>query len=153
MGLDMYLHAKQYTSESNVFSKAGVYTMLKEALGDDSKHLVKDSPSISVEMKVGQWRTSNQIHKYFVENCQDGEDDCRESYVSRETLTELLDLCKQVLADHSKAEELLPNQEGFFFGSTNYDELYFSDLEDTVAILENCLTMDHSWDFHYQSSW
>jgi hypothetical protein len=73
--------------------------------------------------------------------------------VSRETLTELLDLCKQVLADHSKAEELLPNQEGFFFGSTNYDELYFSDLEDTVAILENCLTMDHSWDFHYQSSW
>lgn len=153
MGLDQYLYAKQYTSDSTYFNKAGVFTMLKETLGDDVKHLVKDSPSISIEMKVGQWRKANEIHQYFVDNCQGGEDDCRLSYVSRDKVTELLDLCKQVLADHSKAEELLPTQQGFFFGSTEYGEWYFSDLEDTVSILENCLSMGDDWEFYYQSSW
>jgi len=153
MGLDQYLYAKQYTSDSTYFNKAGVFTMLKETLGDDVKHLVKDSPSISIEMKVGQWRKANEIHQYFVDNCQGGEDDCRLSYVSRDKVTELLDLCKQVLADHSKAEELLPTQQGFFFGSTEYGEWYFQDLEDTVSILENCLTMSDDWSFYYQSSW
>jgi hypothetical protein len=149
----MYLHAKQYTSESNLFSKAGTYTMLKEALGDASKFLYKNFPSISVEMKVGQWRKSNHIHEYFVNNCQGGEDDCRESFVDRDKLGELLHLCKQVIADHSKASELLPTSEGFFFGSTDYDEWYFSDLADTVDILETCLAMEDCWDFYYQSSW
>ena len=153
MGLDQYLYAKQYTSDSTYFNKAGVFTLLKETLGADARHLVKDSPSISVEMKVGQWRKANEIHQYFVDNCQGGEDDCRMSYVSRDKVTELLDLCKQVLADHSKAEELLPTQQGFFFGSTEYGEWYFQDLEDTVSILENCLTMGDDWEFYYQSSW
>jgi hypothetical protein len=73
--------------------------------------------------------------------------------VDREKLEELLDLCKQVLADHSKADELLSTQSGFFFGSTEYGEWYFQDLEDTVSILENCLSMGDDWSFYYQSSW
>lgn len=46
-----------------------------------------------------------------------------------------------VLEDSSVAEELLPTQDGFFFGNTNYDEYYWSDLQHTVkgldAILRN----------------
>ncbi len=153
MGLDQYLYAKQYTSDSTYFNKAETFGMLKETLGEDARHLVKDMPSISIEMKVGQWRKSNHIHEYFVNNCQNGEDDCRMSYVSREKITELLDLCKQVLADHSKADELLPTAQGFFFGSTEYGEWYFSDVEDTVSILENALSVGDDWEFYYQSSW
>ena len=153
MGLDQYLYAKKYTSDSTYFNKGETFGMLKETLGEDARHLVKDMPSISIEMKVGQWRKSNHIHEYFVNNCQNGEDDCRMSYVSREKITELLDLCKQVLADHSKADELLPTASGFFFGSTDYDEWYFSDAEDTVEILETCLSMEDCWEFYYQSSW
>lgn len=152
MGLDQYLYAKQYTSESS-YARPDKFAVLKDVVGSDIKFLVKDSPSISVEMKVGQWRKSNHIHEYFVDNCQNGEDDCRESYVNREKLVELLDLCKQVIADHSKADELLPTAQGFFFGSTEYGEWYFQDLEDTVSILENCLTMEDTWEFYYQSSW
>ena len=152
MGLDQYLYAKQYTSESS-FAHPETFSVLKEAIGTDIKFLVKESPSISVEMKVGQWRKANAIHAYFVDNCQNGEDDCRESYVDREKLVELLDLCKQVIADHSKADELLSTQSGFFFGSTEYGEWYFQDLEDTVSILENCLSMGDDWSFYYQSSW
>jgi hypothetical protein len=152
MGLDQYLYAKQYTSESD-YARPDKFAVLKDVVGSDIKFLVKESPSISVEMKVGQWRKANQIHEYFVDNCQGGEDDCRESYVSREKLVELLDLCKQVITDHSKADELLPTAQGFFFGSTEYGEWYFQDLEDTVSILENCLTMEDTWEFYYQSSW
>jgi hypothetical protein len=152
MGLDQYLYAKQYTSESD-YARPEKFAVLKDVVGSDIKFLVKDSPSISVEMKVGQWRKSNHIHEYFVDNCQGGEDDCRESYVGREKLVELLDLCKQVIADHSKANELLPTSQGFFFGSTDYSEWYFQDLEDTVSILENCLSMEDTWEFYYQSSW
>ena len=152
MGLDQYLYAKQYTSESS-FAHPETFSVLKEAIGTDIKFLVKESPSISVEMKVGQWRKSNQIHQYFVDNCQSGEDDCRESYVDRDKLVELLDLCKQVLVDHSKAEDLLPSQSGFFFGNTEYNEWYYSDLTDTVEILDNALKMGDDWSFYYQSSW
>jgi hypothetical protein len=153
MGLDQYLYAKKYTSDSTYFNTAETFTTLKETLGDDARYLVKDLPSISIEMKVGQWRKANAIHAYFVDNCQGGEDDCRESYVDRDKLVELLDLCKQVLADHSKADELLSTQSGFFFGSTEYGEWYFQDLEDTVSVIENCLTMGDEWSFYYQSSW
>jgi len=153
MGLDQYLYAKKYTSDSAIFNKIEEFDQLKQTLGTDVAFLTKRNPSISVEMKVGQWRKSNQIHQYFVNNCQDGRDDCREYYVDRENLVELLDLCKQVLANKSKAEELLPTQDGFFFGDTEYDQWYYSDLTDTVEILENCLKMDDDWEFYYDSSW
>lgn len=153
MGLDQYLYAKKYTSDSAIFNKIEEFDQLKQTLGTDVAFLTKRNPSISIEMKVGQWRKSNQIHQYFVNNCQDGRDDCREYYVDRENLVGLLDLCKQVLADKSKAEELLPTQDGFFFGDTEYDQWYYSDLTDTVEILENCLKMDDDWEFYYQSSW
>lgn len=47
---------------------------------------------------VGYWRKANAIHRWFVENVQDGEDDCdyhRE--VTAEDLTELRDLCIDVV--------------------------------------------------------
>jgi hypothetical protein len=35
-----------------------------------------------------------------------------------------------VLENPKKAHELLPTRAGFFFGSTDYDEWYFKDVED-----------------------
>jgi hypothetical protein len=56
--------------------------------------------------------------------------------------------------DTSIAEELLPAQSGFFFGSTDYDQGYFQDLENTIEILKTVLSEDNEWsDFYYQSSW
>lgn len=55
--------------------------------------------------------------------------DCEHVPLSIEDLQNLVDKCKAVLDDHSKAEELLPTQCGFFFGSTAYDEWYFHDVQ------------------------
>lgn len=49
------------------------------------------------EEEVGYWRKSNQIHNWFVENVQDGEDDCGTYKVGIKKLTELLKTVETVL--------------------------------------------------------
>lgn len=106
-------------------------------------HIVED---------IGYWRKANAIHRWFVENVQDGQDNCEQAFVSTSQLAALLDLVNAVLKDHSLAPKLLPTQEGFFFGSTEYDEYYFKDLEATRTIIENALK-EKDADIRYQSSW
>jgi len=50
------------------------------------------------------------------------------------------------------AEELLPTGNGFFFGSTAYDEYYVADLEETKKILEDMLKDQHG-NYYYRASW
>lgn len=48
--------------------------------------------------QVGYWRKANQIHNFFVENVQDGEDDCKYHHeCTKEILEDLLDRCYKVL--------------------------------------------------------
>ena len=47
-------------------------------------------------------------------------------------IDDLISRCEQVLKDHDLANALLPTQSGFFFGSTEYDEWYFSDVKDCL---------------------
>ena len=49
--------------------------------------------------KVGYWRKANHIHNWFVQNIQDGKDDCGLYEVSKEKLKELLELCLVVLRE------------------------------------------------------
>lgn len=102
--------------------------------------------------EAGYWRKANAIHKWFVDNVQGGVDDCRDAYVSSEDLQKLLTLCRQVEADNSLAETLLPSASGFFFGGTEYDEWYFKDISNTITILEEALA-DKNADYYYSSSW
>lgn len=112
----------------------------------------KDFSRLKIEEDAGQWRKANAIHRWFVEHVQGGEDDCGSYAVNREALQELLEIIKQVLADYSKAEELLPTQAGFHFGETAYDDWYFADLKRTKKILENAIR-DLEGYYEYTSSW
>ena len=53
------------------------------------------------------------------------------------------------------AEEFLPTQDGFFFGSTNYDQWYMEDIEHTIDILTEALaTIDFDREMVvYSASW
>lgn len=136
------------------------------------------------------WRKANAIHNFFVENVQDGEDDCGTYYVSKlviEDLAERCDLVLQLLDKSPKKEveyfcgyqrnengemvemfdtmnvydvgneiqNLLPTQDGFFFGSTEYSEHYRNTILETKELCDQLLiTMD--WDneeLTYASSW
>lgn len=151
MGLDQYLYANEYLS---AWKNGDAYAKVAQALEAD-KFATADFPSITVSVKVGQWRKANQIHNWFVNNVQDGEDDCREYYVEREQLIELLELCKKVKAGGEKvAEEELPTASGFFYGSIEIDEYYWQDIDDTIKQLERVLAkVPEGWSFAYDSSW
>lgn len=56
-------------------------------------------------------------------------EDTEEYELTKAHLESLLSYVDTVLSDFSRAEELLPTQEGFFFGSTEYGDWYKEDLE------------------------
>lgn len=159
MGLDMYLIKRKKDSKNNIWNS---------------------------NTELMYWRKANQIHKWFVDNVQDGVDDCGYYEVTKEKITELYEICKEVLVkteladgtiisgyqfkngikepieeegkvivNPEVAEELLPTTSGFFFGSTDYDEYYFRDVEETKDKLEEILdTFDFENDYiEYTSSW
>ena len=145
MGLDMYLKGKKYLSSWN-----------DKAVSEKIEALLPVRPGRveKIVCEAGYWRKANAIHKWFVDNVQDGEDNCSECYVDQSNLQRLRELCEQVLEDNSLAEELLPAQAGFFFGGTDYDAWYFADLKNTVEIIKPLLGEEFkSWSFYYQSSW
>jgi hypothetical protein len=124
---------------------------------DMSEFLETDNTTgLHVEVPVAYWRKANAIHKWFVDERADGVDECQPIWVNSGYLEELLELCNQVLADHSKADELLPTESGFFFGGTEYDEYYFQDLEYTQRRLTELIPLMKNSDNDsavYQASW
>ena len=148
MGLDMYLTARRHISKWSDDDKP-----LQEAVNASIPDR-GDMNAKTVVFEATYWRKANAIHKWFVDNVQDGKDDCESYYVSQDQLKELRDVCKKVLADTMLADSLLPPQSGFFFGSTAIDESYTDDLTYTVEQLDKLVGDQYkSWDFNYQSSW
>ena len=166
MGLDMYLEVRKYVSQSDWVDGKRISTPeFSEVVSVAPDGLTKysDFGSATVSIPVGYWRKANAIHGWFVENVQNGVDDCRQAYVSREQLVELRDACKSVMSltvgvnrDKAAAVGLLPT-EGFFFGSYEMDEYYYSDLKYTIEMIDHILSLipEDSWDwsFYYHSSW
>jgi hypothetical protein len=157
MGLDMYLSKKHYVQKWNHQPKNEQFDVAVKK-GDDDYNFINPEKVKYIEEEIGYWRKANHIHKWFVENVQDGIDECQESHVGIGDLKSLLCLCKEVLENRDKASSLLPTQSGFFFGDTQYDEYYFGDVEHTVRILESILN-DVSedgylpYEVYYSSSW
>lgn len=151
MGLDMYLSANRYlASYRDDLPDAKISNTVQEQFPElqDTRAKVKE-----VTAEVGYWRKANAIHKWFVDNVQDGTDDCGKYYVDRDKLRELRNVCKRVLDFKHLATEILPSTSGFFFGSTEYDEDYYEDVELTITIIDNALKLPETWDLYYQSSW
>jgi hypothetical protein len=154
MGLDMYLSKKAYVKNWDHETDG---KFLVSVTKDGEPTAVKPERVKYVVEEVMYWRKANAIHAWFVKNVQDGVDDCRYAYVSREQLEELLEVCRAVKADPSKAMELLPPQSGFFFGPTDVDDWYMENIDNTITALEEELAVPQVGrfgdDFEYHSSW
>ena len=140
MGLDMYLYNSKHTDIN--FE------------GDDDRCLY--------------WRKANQIHNWFVQNCQGGVDDCGRYAITVADLMKLKELCEKILTMTEKrkamrytsfcarekeevdvlyltlegveyAIEHLPSRSGFFYGSTEYDDWYVWELKNTVEQINDTL--------------
>lgn len=102
MGLDMYLRAQKYVAGYRYMREANMpevnqYDRLVELFGM-GEFAEEDSPGAHAEFTIGYWRKANHIHNWFVQNVQEGEDECRPWYVDREKLEELRETCLRVLS-------------------------------------------------------
>jgi len=132
MGLDMYLRRKTFLNSYT--DKVKVEVTLTGENGETKAVPMESVTHITENMMY--WRKANAIHQWFVDNVQEGQDDCRAYDLDLDDLKTLRDLCKEVLDNPTKAEELLPPQEGFFFGSTEVDEYYLNDLKETIKVID-----------------
>ena len=150
MGLDMYLEKRTYVRQWEHQTPEEQYKV-EVTKGGESVKIDPKRVTYVIE-EIGYWRKQNQIHQWFVENVQNGVDNCGEYCVSKGQLEDLLEICKKILNDNSLAEELLPTASGFFFGGTEYDEWYFDGIYNTFEILKEALS-DTTADYYYSSSW
>ena len=143
MGLDMFLKKSKYYGE---YLNKGERPKVKG---------FEKCKSIDVAGEVMYWRKANAIHSWFVENTQEGRDECQDTYVPKEKLQELLEIVTEVLKDHKKAAGLLPVKTGFFFGTQEYDDWYFKDLEYTKQGLTELLNDElvDKYEYYSRSRW
>jgi len=102
MGLDQYLLAQRYVSkrdEENEKIRALYPEMYK----------THNLDNIHVDFEIGYWRKANQIHAWFVKQCQDGNDDCGTYRVSREELEELKKICEAIITGSQLENGIIQN--------------------------------------------
>ena len=157
MGLDMYLYARKeifvgrYIDESKGTIKLELPEELKDFEDTWGHVLVRKT-----DYEIAYWRKAKAIHKWFVENCAEGIDNCREMWVGIDKLRDLRNLCNRVLLNNNLAEKLLPTESEFFFGGTEYDEDYFEDIEYTKQVCDKAIKLleeDDFYSIHYVASW
>jgi len=175
MGLDMYLYKTTKTKTIPFKKLKGINNFLykhcyhnKKSLSSAIDIIARHYPEIkkvkiysegkyffTLFSQIAYWRNANAIHRYFVQNVQNGKDDCGYYQVSPDVLTNLLTLCEKVEKHLHLAPELLPTQDGFFFGKTDYNDWYFYQLKETIKQIKNILKsidFDKYW-IAYHSSW
>ena len=91
MGLDMYFYKKTYVKNWDHAKDRKHEVSVK--LNGEPHPAINPENVTYIQEEVGYWRKANHIHAWFVDNCQDGEDNCQESYVDLEKMKELLQIC------------------------------------------------------------
>mgnify|MGYP003334061617 CR=1 FL=1 len=160
MGLDMYLNRE--SSFWNQFEKTDdgeLITHIPECkITCNGESLYEGNPKRIIE-EVGYWRKANAIHGWFMQH-EGWNDESQSVIIPLNSLKELRNICLTVLNEKSLAEQFLPVTQGFFFGSYEYDDWYFEELQETVKIIDKIIEFeesgknlsDSSW-YEYQASW
>lgn len=178
MGLDMYLKVskkiqgwteKDYSEVSDLVCGLDIQKYQSDPTKVDIKKLCTKPGAENLQVylngesvhwfdimkKVGYWRKANHIHQWFVNNVQNGVDDCGYYFVSEQDLLNLDKTCEKVLENFLDSPKLLPRLEGFCFGGLDYNQYYLEDVKETRKIIDNII---ESVDFEnevvmYHASW
>lgn len=102
--------------------------------------------------EIGYWRKFHSLHQWFVDNTQGGRDECQYSVVPQETLQEVLDLLQE---SFDTKEGKIEPMSGFFFGSTDIDDYYWSGVEDAIEQISKIIveTDYETEQIIYSASW
>ena len=94
-------------------------------------------PDIETET-VWTGRKENHVQA-FIEGEVGDVNNCDYLPLEKGDVERLVERLRRVDEDHSLAGALLPTQEGFFFGGTDYDEWYFNDIKEELKAFEEIL--------------
>ena len=185
MGLDMYVNIRHKDTQSKLdaykaWENKYSYEEWQRLTEEQVEEYRNSEPEYDENMygkELMYWRKANQIHNWFVQNCQNGVDDCEYYAITVADLMKLKELCEKILTMTEKrkamrytsysatekeevdvlyltpegveyASEHLPSRSGFFFGGTEYDDWYVWDLENTVEQINDTLdTLNCEYDF------
>lgn len=86
--------------------------------------------------EVGEFRKVNALLQWVNNNVM-AVANCAYIPISKEDLEKLQGTLNQLTTDN--CQELFPTQEGFFYGSTEYDEHYWEDVADVKAWVDETL--------------
>jgi hypothetical protein len=160
MGLDMYLTRRTYVKHWDYKGDDNIQVKVTKN-GKPYRSIDPKRVSYIIE-DVIEWRKVNCIHKWFVDNVQDGNDDCGEYSVDTSQLQSLLALCEEVMQtaivedgkilNGEDIEDILPTKSGCFFGSQDYDQYYLDEIERTYDALHDILDEGEE-EYYYHSSW
>lgn len=104
---------------------------------------------------LAYWRKANHIRGWFERNTYTGFiNNCEYHPISRDDLACLRKDCLLVKSDPEQAPEVLSTQEGFFFGSTDYDDEYFESTDRTIEMITEVLnTISNDDELFYHAWW
>ena len=123
---------------------------------------IKEEKIKTITEELIYWRKANAIHNWFITNSREAMGNCGQLLVSRNQLIKLLQITSYLLELSkenqqlfiSESERLLPTVDGFFFGSTSYDEIYYINLEYTQKQLQYVLEDNKNTSvFYYSANW
>ena len=113
---------KYHSTDFNIWSEKDQqrYHELYQALPSESDY----------GTEIGYFRKVNFLMEFF-----HYEGNCEDKEISLDEVKELAERCTKVLMhkgeeDEYHAKHLLPTQEGFFFGSTEYNDYYYQDVKE-----------------------
>jgi hypothetical protein len=141
---------------NEVIAVAGLTPMVGEET--HSVYVAFDGSHVTVT--ASYWRKANAVHAWFVDNCQDGVDECQEAEVHPEQLAALKTACETALAayragDLRAAGAAMAPRQGFF-GGYDLDEYWAEDMAYTVTEIDRIVRAAIAIggvEFVYQSSW
>ena len=96
------------------------------------------------------WRKANAIRGWF-SKLPDFVDNGN-TPISKKNLTDLLEICNTVReskgtpSEYSVVMNNLPPEDGFFFGSTEIDDWYWEDIDNTIDFLKEWLPKINEYD-------
>lgn len=101
---------------------------------EESEKLGEEIYNIFNRKEIAYFRKVNFLMAFF-----QYEDNCEFVEITKEQVSDLVERATKVWNDHSLAEELLPTQSGFFYGSTEYSDYYFEDVKDVRDTFQEIL--------------
>jgi hypothetical protein len=151
-----YLYISNYSNQSlyNAINQVNYTGQIGDAKGLKNRVDKMGKNHWSIITDVWYLRKANAIHNWFVQNAQDGVDDCG-IYPIDDVLQSFIDDASLVLTGTYKPTDIMPTKEGFFFGGTDYDEWYYRDLKRTKRQFNRLLSKSRKgkWKYYYHSSW